>query len=291
MAKITFEDVLKVIPQYKEYENYVSTTCPWHIDENPSLLVFRDGFVRCLACGRTGSLRSLYDACKGQLQISPKIEVVDYNTPTFRGNVKEQEQFVSDSHSTLMRWDVSLGWYLHQRNLQDRIEPLLLGWHNGWIVIPIWDRQHKYLGMVWRSGPHIQRYSRENGREMRYWMPSKQPPLLYVPDWRLWDTFSTVFITFGMLDAVALNKLRLPVATPTTGKGGLQLSGMVGVRKRIVFLPDKGEEETARKYISHLGWRGVLHSLNYPNGFKDPADYVENGREQDLYNELAQYIV
>ena len=43
-------------------------------------------------------------------------------------------------------------------------------------------------------------------------------------------------------------------------------------RKRIIFLPDLGEEDAALKIISKFGWRGALAKINYPDNTKDIND-------------------
>jgi len=57
-------------------------------------------------------------------------------------------------------------------------------------------------------------------------------------------------------------------------------------RKQIIILPDKGEEDTARKLASRLGWRGKVLVLDYPDGCKDPNDLLVKGHSQWLISQI-----
>ena len=58
--------------------------------------------------------------------------------------------------------------------------------------------------------------------------------------------------------------------------------------KRVIILPDKGEEDTARKLRDELGWRGAVMNLDYPSGCKDPNDLLVKGHGQWLISEIER---
>jgi hypothetical protein len=95
---------------------------------------------------------------------------------------------------------------------------------------------------------------------------------------------------FGMFDALVLNSLRLPVVTGTAGMEWLDLDWFKDLRRRIIFLPDKGEAHVARRFANRLDWRGRVHLLDYPEGCKDPADYAKIGKRDQLLKELSRYM-
>src|SRR3990167_2702291 len=123
------------------------TFCPFHQDDSPSLLVFEDGWFRCKGaeCGRTGRLETLYDAL-----VSPsaapngRAEHARGRPPWLpkAGDTEAIARLVGDAHNVLLR-NESFRWYLEMRGVADRVETAGLGWHEGWITVPILtdDRQ------------------------------------------------------------------------------------------------------------------------------------------------------
>jgi hypothetical protein len=62
----------------------------------------------------------------------------------------------------------------------------------------------------------------------------------------------------------------------TTGKR-LNPQALDNIRKRIIIIPDNGEEKEAQVIASKLGWRGHVLRLQYPVGCKDINDLVQAG--------------
>ena len=63
----------------------------------------------------------------------------------------------------------------------------------------------------------------------------------------------------------------------------MDVSYLAHIRKRIEFIPDKGEEKQAQKFASKMGWRGGVMRCNYPEGCKDVNDvYVSEYRDELL---------
>ena len=282
---VTFDQVIQRLDGVREYSNYAAALCPWHADNTPSLLVYRDGFVICKACGHTDNLRGLWDRLQGGVAIVPRVEPTQWRPPPLSSDLGEQEGFLDEAHRVLLKYP-ALGWYLEQRGVLDRIDPLELGWHDGWYTVPIRNEAGQLMGMVMRAGQHIQEAT---GR--RFHMP-KQPPMMYVPDWTILRNSRVLFVVFGTFDAIVLNSLRLPVTTGIAGMGWLDVAWLQSLRYKIVFVPDAGEDQVARKYANQLDWRGRVHKLNYPEGCKDPADYakLKIGKRDQLLNELSRYL-
>ena len=118
--------------------------------------------------------------------------------------MKELEELGCHSHDLLVSYLPSLGWYLEMRNLTDRVEVCKLGWHAGWITVPIYGQKkiehlniRPFVGMVMRASPVIQQAT-----GYRYHMPKEQGQILYVPDWNLVESNDYLVIVFGIFDAL-----------------------------------------------------------------------------------------
>jgi hypothetical protein len=89
-----------------------------------------------------------------------------------------------------------------------------------------------------------------------------------------------------MMDALTLSELRLPVLTTTGGATSFDPKWLEKYRKPIFVVPDLGEGPQAQDLASKLDWRARIKWLKYPDGYKDPNDYLRNGKGQDLMKEL-----
>lgn len=259
----------------KWHGRYFETACPFHdAGDHMSFLVYDNGAI-CLSasCQRRASLSQVYAKV---MHINPNItasvkpvRVVDwYNQP-------DPEELCMTAHEYLLSMPEQ-GHYLRQRGLEDRIEPQQLGWWFGWITVPMFDDRQRFIGMILRATPTMQTF-----HNVRYITPPNQPNLLYVPDWPLVARSDYVFVTFGIFDALALTALREPAVSPS------RLTGIPGdmfslLRKRLIVVPDRGEEVTARRLVSSLDWRGEILELRYAPGMKDPADYSAAGKTKQL---------
>src|SRR3990167_9371937 len=199
------------------HKGYLLLKCPFHDDRQPSLLVFPDGWFRCKGaeCGRTGRLEILYDAlvapgaapngraehAKGHPPRLPPTEDTEAIT-----------RLVWDAHDVLMR-NESFRWYLEMRGVADRVETAALGWHDGWITVPILTNDRLVRGVVLRATKMTQKMT-----GLRFAQPTGQRPMPYYPDWALVNKGGgALFVVFGMFDALALSSLRFPVVTTTGG--------------------------------------------------------------------------
>lgn len=279
--KITLSQVLPKLQQVKEYEKYYSALCPFHDDTKPSFLLFKDGWFKCLGCGKSGDLHTLHKVLHGWTTTSHRIkqEVTDYHIPPIPTN---SEYFAMDAHETLVRFSESLAWYLRLRGIDDQILPQKIGWYNGWYTFPTYDYDDAYKGMVLRAGQHIQQAT-----GLRYVIKSTAG--LYFPDWYLARKGDYLVITFGILDAITLTKMRIPAASSIYGKT-VNLNLLDWVRKPIVFFPDKDEEGKARDMYRKLGWRGRVVEYPYQEGLKDPNDLYLAGYGQSMINSIRSVL-
>lgn len=277
---ITYDDFRAVLPNAHEYENYLLDRCVFHDDSEPSLLIFKDGWWRCLGCNKWGGWILLWNKLKGQPVIVHSEKKIGWRGPDIRG-FDNLEDLSYQAHLDLMQFS-NFKWYLEQRGLEGRIETNELGYHEGWYTIPVTNREGRFVTTVFRAAPHVQKVSGE-----RYWAHSA--PVPYVPDWLRFERSKTVFVVYGMFDALTLAELGLPVMTSTAGQGKFQPEWLDDYRKQIIILPDEGEELSAIELQKALGWRGKMVRLSFPHGKKDPNGFFEVGRGEDLYKQLVYY--
>ena len=62
----------------------------------------------------------------------------------------------------------------------------------------------------------------------------------------------------------------------------MDVSYLDQIRKRIIFIPDKGEEDKAQKFASKLGWRGGVMKCHYPKEMKDVSDIFNSEYRNEL---------
>jgi len=278
---VTISQVLTKLTRVREYERYYSSLCPYHDDSKPSFLLYKTGWWRCLGCGRTGDLYSLHRHLTGWSSKSFTIrsEVAEFHVPRLK-NVGED--FVLDCHETLLTFSQSLAWYLRMRGLEEQIIPQKIGWYNGWYTFPVYGYDGEYKGFIMRSGRHIQ-----EATGLRYVIKSTGG--LYVPDWYLALKSDYIVVTFGILDAISLSKLRIPACSSVHGKT-LNADELDWARKPIVFLPDRDEEDAARNIYRQLGWRGRIAKIDYGDECKDPNDLLIAGRGTEMANAIREAI-
>jgi hypothetical protein len=178
----------------------------------------------------------------------------------------------------------SFAWYLEMRGVADAVDVLELGYHRGWYTIPVRNQEGVFETVVFRAAPHVQEANKDG---LRYWC--KHAPTLYVPDWRLLDKADYILVPYGIFDALTLNKLRYPVATPTHGHN-FDPAWLYEYNKPIYFIPDKGEESSAIRHASMMSWRGHVIYLDYPEGMKDSNDFLRAGKEKELIVQLERQI-
>jgi hypothetical protein len=276
MGNKKLSDVEYLLQQSHRYSNYVTGLCPFHPDRSPSLMVYEDGWFICLACGVKGNLDYLYSKLKGTNASMPIQEKTAWRPPTLKPDPEWLEDYVTLAHENLLQFEQPMG-YLKDRGIDGRVEACRLGWSNGWYVVPVYDSHGTLKSVVLRASPHV---AKATG--VRFHNPPGHANMLYCPDWRLFEKSRTLAVVFGLFDALTLSDMRYAVVTPTNGKMGIQSTWFDSIRKKIVIIPDLGEEDQARKLAAKLGWRGSVLQLPYPDGCKDPNDYLQKNRRNEL---------
>ena len=284
-STLKYEDFLTKLPNATDKGKYIVAPCPFHNDNSPSLLIFKDGWFHCLAadCARSGTWNDLWSQLAGrpvQIQSEKRIH---YHSPAamLEEEYGSREDGAYQAHRDLVSF-TSFQWYLKMRGVDDAIEMQEIGYHRGWYTFPVWDRDYKFQNVVFRAAPHVQ-----DVIDMRYWADGK--PTLYVPDWHLLSKCDYILVVFGIVDALTLNKFRLPVVTPTHGHV-FHADWLADYRKPVFVIPDKGEEKKVLGMIGDFGWRGRMVRLDWPEGMKDANDFLKAGRQNELLAQLSQVI-
>ena len=224
-------------------------------------MVYEDWY-RCLSCGANGPTHKLVEKLTGRTAIRP--------TSNFRNPWSKwlKNQSIKDVISSAFRKGQSV--YIRERHIPDKVQRKLgIGTKENWITFPIVD-DNKIIGGVARRGDN-------NSSEAKYVIPSGQDSnLVYIPSRMLLETSETVYLTFGILDAISLFLMGKGAISTTTGKR-LNPTALDNIRKPIYIVPDKGEEEDAQNLASKLGWRGHVLYIDYPDGTKDINDLLVKG--------------
>lgn len=258
------DDLLEHLDGARRYEQYIAALCCFHEDHRPSLLIFED-YYRCLACDAHGSTKSLLDKIKGN---PPKPKLSSWHNPFTSWMRNYSLDKIMTSAWRFLRDNPCYGNYLVKRGISiDKQIELGLGWRDGWHTFPIINERNSLCGAVIRCGEGLD-------LPAKYVNPSGQDPnLLYVPDWKLISSHSQIYLTFGIIDSISLVLYNVPGMSTTTGKR-LNPEALDKFRKRIIFIPDKGEETDALKIASKLGWRGTVPKMFWPDDSKDINDLL-----------------
>ena len=277
---IQYRDFLSKVDGAQEYERYISGLCPFHSDTSPSLLIFKDGWFRCLACNVNGSWKTLWNKLNGSSFVVHREEHTNWSGP--RVHPLDAEEVCYQAHIDLMNYP-SFGWYLEMRGIESMIEPCELGYYKGWYTIPVRDEEGNFVHAVYRSAPHVQ-----DATKIRYWCKGK--PRMYVPDWNLFNRKDYIVVVFGIFDAITLAMLRHPVATSSHGKDSFQAEWISKYYKNVYIIPDEGEYTTALKLSKGFDWRGNIIRIDYPRGMDDPASFAKERRLDELNEILVSNI-
>jgi hypothetical protein len=267
----TLEDILSILPRARRYEDYIAGICPWHHDSSPSLLVYEDGF-RCQACGKQGSLKYLY----AKLQGKPFVLSLE-KKQRFSWKLGAEEIWRRSYDCLQKNPNLDIG--IRNRGIsRTTIRWLKIGYWQGWYTVPIFDDMGTFLGAVARAGGSIEdnceRFSNSPGPAKIYYICPRND--LRMP---------CMFFPFGIFDAISIFDCDFPAATWIAGKS-VSASALNFFRGRIIVIPDRGEEREARHLADQLGWRGSVLLLDYPEGAKDPNDYLKLGLHKQLIQQL-----
>jgi len=149
-----------------------------------------------------------------------------------------------------------------------------IGYREDWYTFPIRSPDNKIIGAVARAGE-------ENMSSAKYIFPSEQEDMLYVPSWdRTWKE-STLYLTFGIIDAISLYIMGYAGMSTTRGKKA-DPRLFDNITKKIMIIPDIGEKPEAHQLARKLGWRAKVLSINYPYGTKDLNDLVMQDKMEGI---------
>lgn len=282
--KVDFDDLVQLLSMPQKHGDYYSASCPFHDNNSRNMLVFEDGWFQCLACTARGIHDKLYHKLQGMpVRYAPVEGKTHWRAPNFPDDHALLEEMAYECHNDILDRE-HLGWYWQMRGVAGRIEPCVLGWYSGWYSIPVFDVGGKLLRLILRAGKHIERH----GGTSKYYN-SPGPPILYVPDWKRYNESDTVFVVFGMIDALAIADVGYAVCTVTSGKEQFKPEWITKEPKKFVIVPDMGEHETAYKVARHLHARGDVLLLPYDEFEKcdDPASFLQHGYREELTKMLA----
>jgi len=267
-------DTLKDKVDGHEYSNYFAMDCPFSPHKSQALLVFKDGWFRCLGCGRHGSWNQLWNKLSGQ-----NIIVRPEGRTTWAGaTLSGTEELCYQAHLDLTHFS-SYQWYLESRGLEGRIDVNELGYYEGWYTIPVRDENGDFITTVFRAAPHVQ-----NTTGIRY--VCKHVPVPFIPDHHIVRNSDHLFVVYGVFDALTLADMRFPVVTSTAGANTFNPEWLDNLRKKIYIIPDLGEEAQAYDLAAHLDFRGRVLNHEYPLDVKDCNGFYETGRGDLLRRQL-----
>jgi DNA primase len=286
---VNADDLVHLLSGVVEYDTYYMALCVWHDDNNPSMLLSKDGGFVCLACGENGTNEHLHKKIRGGHFAgvdSPEDQYLGlkpnppYNVEKLHAYILECEQSLHESRHLQEFW--------RARGLFDQARTFKLGVSLGaWGTIPMYDQVHDKPIRVSYRAFHPDLIA--NG--VRYWN-SPGPPILYSPSWELVRAQSKVAVCYGLIDALAVSALGYGSVTPSSGKDSLKPEWLRDLgAKEYYFIPDEGEEATAIKHITKLGPRASMIQLPYvEHDTSDPADYFSDGKVDKLREYLKGYM-
>jgi DNA primase len=252
----------------RKYNDYFSAFCPFDTHKSPALLVYEDGFV-CLSCGKKGSLKYL-NTFTGSHFIPQRNDTVSRILPLWRNweqRYGDLEGIVDAAHRTLKKYP-KFQTYFKERKIYEYVDEGTLGYLEGWITFPVIDRSHSVCDIVVRS-THS-----DMDKGNRYVVHPSLVDVhrqLYCPSWDRIDNSKTVYVVYGIIDAISLHLAGLPSVTGVTGKS-LKAEQLLPLGKRFVIVPDDGEEREAHILANKIGWKAKVKQLSYPEGTKDCDD-------------------
>lgn len=287
-----YDKITELLPDFDEIgRGYIHTYCVFHEDSKKSLLIYPDargytpGFY-CLSgeCGRKGSLEELLRVLEGAPP-RPRNDSTKEKPPYLPNDLSDLAALVNDAHLALLDEAApERRHYLEQRGLADMIVPAKLGWYKGWITTPILNLTGTLAGLYCRATP-----SEEKRTQQRFHQSLGQRPMLFVPNWSILLSAMNVAVVFGMMDALTLSMLGISVVTTTGGSNSFNPSWLNRFRIPITIVPDaSGDDRVAIDLAARLGWRGKILRLSYDEQVKDPADFAQHGRLDELKEKLSE---
>jgi hypothetical protein len=271
-SSVDLDEIAENLDRATRYEKYVVALCPFHSENRPSFFAYEDWY-RCESCGESGPTSKLLERI-GKVFIQPKTGS-NFKNP-FTSWLRDRPL----GETLKIAWKNGPSVYMRERGIDDETQRKLgIGILENYITFPIRNRTNdKIIGAIVRAG--------EGRISEKYIIPAGQDPhLIYCPSWKRVQQKKTIYLTFGIIDALSLYVMGAAAISTTTGMR-MDVSYLDGIRKRIIFIPDQGEEAQAQKFASKMGWRGGVMRCNYPPGYKDPNDIMMSEHKHSLLDVL-----
>jgi len=268
---------------------YFSCLCPFHDNrDTPACFVYPDGY-RCASCNAHGTLEFLKHKLSGsRIRYREGVTEVVSEKPEFdkwKRRYGSYEKAAAQAYETAQEYPILLD-YLVERGFSDILTEGRIGYLDGWISFPVFNREGAMVDWVVRSTPTLETNVKYAVRPRKN---SHEGFMLYSADWDMIEESTGVYIPFGILDMWALHLLGLPTATGLTGKT-YNIKWFSEIRKFIYLIPDLNEEEDAHRFVQKLDWRGSVFELNYPDGCKDVADILKQQGKEGLKSFLLEEV-
>ncbi len=284
-----FDRVQELLVDFDEMSGgYYLAHCAFHDDARKSMLVYPDGYnCRSGECGARGPLYQLIAVLEDPSN-TRRIIVTEYERPPyFPTDIEELEGFVERAHLAIAEGPERTH-YLRQRGVHRMARKAKLGWHKGWITVPIYGPTNSLRGLYARATPLEQERTGQ-----RFHQPNGSRPQLYCPDYMRLRSVDNAAVVFGMMDALVLASLNIPVVTTTGGSGDFDAAWLDDFRKEFTVLPDaSGDTEPAYELAAQLGWRGKVRWLPYDDEVQDSADFAKEDvdRKDDLQRLIWEFM-
>jgi DNA primase len=272
MYDVDLDEIASKLNYSKRYERYVVALCPFHEERRPSFFIYEDRY-RCESCGANGKTSTLLNKLDG-------VPISHVEAPSFHNPFTRWARDRNLAETLKLAWKNAPSVYMRERGIDDKSQKRLgIGHLENWITFPIRNRKGRIIGAIARAGEG-------NPSHAKYLTPAGQDPhLLYAPSWKAVQKKKVVYLTFGIIDAVSLHLMGAASISTTCGKL-MNVSYLDQIRKRVIFIPDKGEEDAAQKFSKQLGWRGGVMRCNYPDECKDINDIFVSKYKNELLSAL-----
>jgi hypothetical protein len=282
MPTSLYESLLEKMGEH-QYSHYFSAYCPFDEHKTPALLVYDDGKAWCLSCTKQWTHEQIQHKI-GSHYSPKKYDTVSAVLPQWKNwekNYGDLGEIAEAAHRNLVR-NKNYQTYLRRRKIHEFIKDGHLGYLDGWITFPVLDSRLSIIDIVVRS---VQRNT-----DVRYVIhPGGSDRALYVPCWRQVLESETIYVVYGMIDAISLHLAGLPSVTGMTGKS-LSYELLSPLRKRFIIIPDDDEDQEARKLANKLGWRAQVKKIDYDKfgeDIKDPDGIRRSFGNQILLQALS----
>lgn len=264
---ISLDELAESLHGVSYHNGYISAKCPFHDDTHASLLVYEDGYFKCLACGVYGNHAKLQRKLQGNT-VSHETIQKSASPPwlSWEKKYSSYEGAAIQAYNNAKNFP-SLLSYLKQRKLDCFIKQGKFGWLDGWLTFPVFDADNDFVDLVVRSHP-------SKKTDVKYAIRPRRNRIdahLYCPDWNFLAESQEIYFPFGLLDAWSVFACNLPAITGITGQM-VDASLLSEIRKTIYIIPDRDEMDGAIRLQEKLDWRGHILRLDYPPDCKDSQD-------------------